>query len=110
MAYRVINKYPDSLPKRLTRRPARVPWELAWRGSQYAPGAMSHRDRAPGINDILDVHPARVTLVGMLEQRHVIRLLLREGFASTQIPDRLSKAHKAHTLKTTQVFYWVRDI
>jgi hypothetical protein len=48
---------------------------------------------APGINDGLNVHPAKVTLVAMLEQRHVICFLLREGLAPTQTPERLRTAY-----------------
>jgi hypothetical protein len=79
-------------------------------GSQYTWGAMSSRNQALGINDVLNVHPAKVTLVGTLEQRHVICFLLREGLAPTQIPERLSKAYGADAMKRTQVFYWIRDI
>jgi hypothetical protein len=64
----------------------------------------------PGINDVLNMHLPKVKLVGMLEQRQVIRFLLREGLAQTQIPERLSKAYGAAALKITQVFYWVREI
>jgi hypothetical protein len=56
-------------------------------GGQYAGGAMSHRNRAPRINDVINVHPAAVTLIRMLEERHVICFLLKEGLASKQIPD-----------------------
>jgi hypothetical protein len=67
-------------------------------------------NQAPVINDILKVDPAKVTLVGILEQRHMIRFLLREGLTPTQIPERLSKAYGSDALKRTQVFHWVRDI
>jgi hypothetical protein len=51
-----------------------------------------------------------VTLVGTLEQRHVIHFLLREALAPTQIPERLSKAYGADAMKRTQVFSSVREI
>jgi hypothetical protein len=56
-------------------------------GGSICPESDVPLEPGPGINDVLNLHPAKVTLVGMLEQRHVIRFLLREGLAPTKIPE-----------------------
>jgi hypothetical protein len=52
-------------------------------GRSICPGSNVNRNGAPGINDVLNVDPAIVILVGMLEQRHLVRFLFREGIVLT---------------------------
>jgi histone-lysine N-methyltransferase SETMAR len=46
----------------------------------------------------------------MLEQRHVIRFLLKDHVPPALIPGRLSKVYGEDAMKKTQVFYWVAEI
>jgi hypothetical protein len=51
-----------------------------------------------------------VTQLWVLEQRHVIRFLLKDSVAPKGIPGRLSKVCGEEAVKKTQVFYWVKKI
>jgi hypothetical protein len=51
-----------------------------------------------------------VTQLCVLEQRHVIRFLLKDGVAPKGIPARLSEVYEEEAMKKTQVFYWAKEI
>jgi hypothetical protein len=46
----------------------------------------------------------------MVEQRHVIRFLIKEGIQPKEIPGRLSNVYGEEAMKKTQVFFWVAEV
>jgi transposase len=79
-------------------------------GDDFALGAISCQDLAREIVDFLTARLAKVTILRMLEQRHVTRFLLKDGIEATEIPAPLNQVSGADAMKKTQVFQWVREI
>jgi hypothetical protein len=77
---------------------------------EFARGAMSRQDLAREILDFRNVELVKVTILIMLEQRYVIRFLLKDGLAIKEIPKGLSRLYEPDAMKETQVRYWVREI
>jgi hypothetical protein len=46
----------------------------------------------------------------VLEQRHVIRCLLKDGVVPKEIPARPSKVYEEEAMKKTQAFSWAKEI
>jgi hypothetical protein len=46
----------------------------------------------------------------MLEQRHVIRFLIKEGIHPKEIPGRLRNVYGEGAMKKTQVFFWAAEV
>jgi hypothetical protein len=77
---------------------------------EFALGAMSCQNLAREVFDLFDGHLMKVTILRTLEQRSVIRSLLKDGLAAKEIPARLSQVSGADVTNTMHAFYSVREI
>jgi hypothetical protein len=88
----------------------RSPSEPVLMRGELALGAMPGQNLPREIYGLFNVHLMTVTILRTLEQRDLIRFLLRDGLAAKEIPGRLSQVSGTDAMKKTQVFYWVREI
>jgi hypothetical protein len=65
---------------------------------------------AANFENIFSVREGKVTQLWVLEQRGVIRLLLKDGVAPKDIPACLSKVYEKEAMKKTEVFYRAKEI
>jgi hypothetical protein len=79
-------------------------------GDEFAPGTMFCLNLAREIQYLLNVHPAKVTIPRMLEQRSMTCFLLKDGLAPMESPGSLNKAYAADAMKKMRVLHWVREI